>query len=55
MRLSHVVWLRQKARVMADPGFGVWLVLLDLVGPRSFEPSLANTSWAARHANYSVP
>jgi hypothetical protein len=37
--------------VAADLGLGVKPVLLGSAGPRSFGPSLADMSWAARPAN----
>ena len=49
--LLFVMRLRQKEGVMADPGLSVWPGSLGSAGPRSFGPSLADVSWAARPAN----
>ena len=51
--VSHlcIMRLRQKGGVMADPGLGVWPSSLGSAGSRSFRPSLADVSWAARSAN----
>jgi hypothetical protein len=42
MRPSSIVRLRQEEGVIADPGLGVRPGLLDLAGPRSFGPLLAD-------------